>query len=242
MQHRAGAHRQNDPMRRPRMLCVVAVTAALVGMTGCTSTVSGSALKKTPSAEENKLEKIMLPIEELKAIAGADNLAFTSKSADLNNNFWRIRDEKCLGALFPAERLVYLFSYWDAVRTQVAQDPDSDHRHWVQQAAVLLMSEDEARSTLDGSKKWWGKCAGSEVSLREKTGDETSDRTWRIGDLVVDGDLITQTTTRSGSDGWACQRAQSVVGKMAVDAKVCGYQIQDQAATIVSKLVANAQR
>lgn len=224
------------------MLCVVAVTAALMGVTGCTSTVSGTALKKTPSAEEKKLEQIMLPIDELKAIVGANNLSFTSRSADLNNNFWRIRDEKCLGALFPAEHLVYLFSYWDAVRTQVAQDPDSDHRHWVQQAAVLLMSEDEARSTLDGSKKWWGKCAGSAIPLREKSGDENSDRVWHIGDLVIDGDLITQTTTRAGTDGWACQRAQSVVGRMAVDAKVCGYQIQDQAATIVKKLVTNAQR
>ncbi|MBX8686301.1 hypothetical protein GO011_02510 [Mycobacterium sp. 20091114027_K0903767] len=228
-------------MRRTRVWCVIAMAAVLVGVTGCTSTVAGTALKKTPSPEENKLEQIMLPIEELKAIVGADNLAFTSKSADLNSNFWRIRDEKCLGALFPAEYLVYLFSYWDSVRTQVAQDPDSDHRHWVQQAAVLLMSEDEARSTLESSKEWWGKCAGSEISLREKRGDETSDRTWHIGDLVVDGDLITQTTTRAGTDGWACQRAQSVVTRMAVDAKVCGYQIHDQAATIVKKLAANAR-
>lgn len=224
------------------MLCLVAVATALVGMTGCTSTVPGTAMKKTPSPEETKLEQIMLPIEELKAIVGAKNLAFTSKTADMNNNFWRIRDEKCLGAMFPAEDLVYLFSYWDSVRTQVAQDPDSDHRHWVQQAAVLLMSENEAQSTLEGSKKWWGKCAGSEISLREKSGDETSDRTWHIGELVIDGDLITQTTTRAGTDGWACQRAQSVVSTMAIDAKVCGYQIRDQAATIVNKLVANARR
>ncbi|MED5815178.1 sensor domain-containing protein [Mycolicibacterium sp. 050232] len=221
---------------------MIAVATALMGLTGCTSTVSGTAQTKTPSPEENKLEQIMLPIEELKAITGADNLAFTSKTADMNNNFWRIRDEKCLGAMFPAEDLVYLFSYWDAVRTQVAQDPDSDHRHWVQQAAVLLMSEDEARSTLDGSKKWWGKCAGSAIPLREKSGDENSDRVWHIGDLVVDGDLITQTTTRTGTDGWACQRAQSVVGTMTVDAKVCGYAIHGQAATIVNKLVANARR
>ncbi|MBN3512760.1 sensor domain-containing protein [Mycolicibacterium septicum] len=229
-------------MPRTRAWCVIVAAAALAGLTGCTSIVSGTALKRAPSPEENKLEQVMLPIEELKAIVGANNLMFTSKTADMNNNFWKIRDEKCLGALFPAEDLVYLFSYWDAVRTQVAQDPDSDHRHWVQQAAVLFASEDDARFTLESSKKWWGKCAGSAIPLREKPGDETSDRIWHIGDLVVDDDLITQTTTRSGSDGWACQRAQSVVAATSFDAKVCGYQIHDQAATIVNKLVANAHR
>ncbi|BBX27542.1 hypothetical protein GCM10009632_00840 [Mycolicibacterium alvei] len=221
---------------------MIVAVAALVGLTGCTSTISGTALTQAPSSEENKLEQIMLPIEELKAIVGADNLRFTSKSAEMNDNFWKIRDEKCLGAQFPAEDLVYLFSDWRAVRTQVAQDPDSDHRHWVQQAAVLFRSEDDARFTLGSSEKWWGKCAGSTIPLREKSGDESSDRLWHIGDLVVDGDLITQTTTRDGTDGWACQRAQSLVAEMSVDAKVCGYQIRDQAATIVTKLVANARR
>lgn len=220
---------------------MIAAAAALVGLTGCTSTVSGAALKKPPSPEENKLEQIMLPIDELKSIVGANNLTFTSKTADMNNNFWRVRDPKCMSALFPAEDTDYLFTYWTAVRNQVAQDPDSDHRHWVGQTAVLYASEAEARSRLDSAKKWWGKCAGSTIPIREKSGDETSDRPWRIGDLAVDGDLIKQTTTRAGTDGWACQHALSVVSAMSLEAKVCGYQIHDQAATIVDKLVANAR-
>jgi PknH-like extracellular domain len=224
------------------MLCLTVAAAAVVGVTGCTSTVSGTALPMTPSPEENTLDQIMLPIEELKAIAGANNIAFTSKTADMNNNFWKIRDEKCLGALFPAEEMDYLFTDWTAVRTQVAQDPDSDHHHWVQQAAVLYASEAETQSMRRISEKVWRHCTGSVIPLREKPGNETSDRIWNIGDLVVDGDLIKQTATRAGTDGWACQHALSVVSKMSIEAKVCGYQIHDQAATIVNKLVANAHR
>lgn len=222
------------------MWCVT-VTAALIGLTGCTSTVSGTALTKAPSPAENKLEQIMLPIEELKAIVGANNLRFTSKSADMNNNFWKIRDERCLAALFPAEDMDYRFTYWTAVRTQVAQDPDSDHRHWVQQAAVLYASEGETQSMRRIAEKVWRNCAGSSIPIREKSGDETSDRTWTIGDLVVDRDLIKQTTTREGTDGWACQHAMSPVSNMSLEAKVCGYQIRDQAATIVNRLAANAR-
>ncbi|WP_166902259.1 sensor domain-containing protein [Mycobacterium sp. DL440] len=229
-------------MPRTRTLCVIVAAAALVGITGCTSTVSGAALKKTPSPEENKLEQIMLPIEELKSIVGANNLTFTSKSADMSNNFWRIRDEKCLAALFPAEEMDYRFTYWTAVRTQVAQDPDSDHHHLVQQAAVLYASEAETQSMHRISEKVWRNCAGSTIPIREKQGEETSDRTWNIGHLVVDGDLITQTATRAGTDGWACQHSLSVVSKMSLEAKVCGYQIHDQATSIVNKLVTNAHR
>ncbi|MGV0815875.1 sensor domain-containing protein [Mycolicibacterium boenickei] len=228
-------------MPRTRMWCVVVAAAALVGITGCTSTVAGTALKKTPSPDEIKLEQIMLPIEELRQIVGADNISLTTKSADMNNNFWRIRDERCLAALYPAEEMDNLFSYWDAVRTQVAQDPDSDHRHWVQQAAVLYVSEAETQSMRRISEKVWRNCNGSAIPIREKSGDETSDRIWTIGDLVVGGDLIKQTSTRVGTDGWSCQRALSVVSKMSVEAKVCGYQVQDQAATIVDKLAANAR-
>lgn len=223
------------------MWCVT-VTAALIGLTGCTSIVSGTAQTKAPSPEESKIEQIMLPIDELKAIVGANNLMFTSKSADMDNNFWKVRDPKCMSALFPAEDTEYLFSYWTAVRNQVAQDPDSDHRHWVQQTTVLYASEAEAQSRLTGAKKWWGICAGSSIPIREKSGDETSDRTWTIGDLVVDGDLIKQTTTREGTDGWACQHAMSSVSNTSLEAKVCGHQIRDQAATIVHKLIANAHR
>ncbi|WP_131827740.1 sensor domain-containing protein [Mycolicibacterium conceptionense] len=111
-------------MRRTRMLGVLAVAAALVGLTGCTNTVSGTALKRAPSPAENKLEQIMLPIEELKAIVGAGNMVLTGNSADMNNNFPKVRDERCLAALYPAEEMDYLFTYWTAVRTQTAQDSD----------------------------------------------------------------------------------------------------------------------
>lgn len=232
--------RKNDPVRRtPTWSMVIAIT--ILSLTGCTSTVSGTALTKAPSPDEIKLDQIMLPIEELRQIVGADNISFTSKSADMDKNFWRVRDPKCMPALFPADDTDYLFTYWTAVRNQVAQDPDSDHRHWVQQTAVLYASEAEAQAKLNSAKKWWGICAGSAIPIREKSGDETSDRTWDIGDLAVDGDLVTQTTTRAGTDGWACQHALSVVAKMSVEAKVCGYQVQDQAVAIVDKLAANAR-
>lgn len=223
------------------MWCVRVAVAALI-LTGCTTTVSGTALKRPPSPAENLLEQIMLPIEEIRTIVGANNIMFTSKSADMNNNFWKIRDEKCLAALFPAEEMDYRFTYWTAVRTQTAQDPDSDHQYWIQQAAVLYASEAETQTMRRISEKVWRNCAGSAIPLREKPGDATSEHTWHIGDLVVDGDLIKQTATRAGTDGWACQHALSVVSAMSLEAKVCSYQIYDQAAAIVNKLVTNAHR
>ncbi|OBG88122.1 hypothetical protein A5699_18075 [Mycobacterium sp. E802] len=224
-------------MPRTRAWCAVAATAALIGLTGCTSTVSGTALPRTPPPEENKLDQIMVPIEQLKTIVGAGNLVLTSKTADMNDNFGKVRDEKCLGALYPAEDMDYLFSYWTAVRNQVAQDPDSGHRHWVQQSAILFASEDEARSSLKISTKVWNKCNGATIPIHEGQ----TEQTWHIRDLIVEKDVIKQTSTRAGGEGWTCQHALSIVGKISVEAKVCGYSVRDEAATIVDKLVANAR-
>ncbi|OMC37809.1 hypothetical protein A5740_04155 [Mycobacterium sp. GA-1841] len=208
-----------------------------MGVTGCTSTVSGTAHTRTPSPEENKLDQIMVPIEQLKAIVGANNLMVTSKTADMNDNFGKVRDERCLAALYPAEHMDYLFSYWTAVRNQIAQDPDSEHRHWVQQSAILFASEDAARSTLRISTKVWNECNGSTIPIHEGQAEQV----WHIKDLIVVDELIKQTSIRSGTEGWTCQHALSIVGKMSVEAKVCGYHVRDEAATIVAKLVANAR-
>lgn len=231
----------NHQVPKTVMSCAAVATATLIALTGCTMTVAGTALTKAPSPDEIQLDQIMLPIAELKGIVGANNITLTSRTAEMNNDFWRIRNEKCLGALFPAQYMDYLFTNWQAVRTQVAQDPDSDHRHWVQQAAVLHTSGEDAQSTLEISKKWWGKCAGTTVKLREKSGVEASDRAWNIGDLVTDGEVISQISTRAGADGWACQHALSVVGKVSLEAKVCGYGVQDQAVAIVNKLASNTR-
>lgn len=229
---------KNQLVPRTRTWRVTTVAVALVGLTGCTSTVSGTALKRPPSAEENKLEQIMLPVEQIKAIVGAGNMVLTESSADMNNNFAKVRSETCLAALYPAEEMDYRFTYWTAVHTQIAQDSDSDHQHWVQQAAVLYVSEDEARNMHRISAEVWGECNGSAIPIREEHGIEV----WNIGDLVFGDDLIKQTSTREGTDGWACQHALSVVSAMSVEAKVCGHDVQDQAATIVDKLVTNARR
>ncbi|CRZ17930.1 sensor domain-containing protein [Mycolicibacterium neworleansense] len=223
-------------MRRNLVWCAV-VAAVLIVLTGCTSTVSGTAGKRTPSPQEDKLEQIMLPVEELKAIVGAPNMVLTGNSGDMNNNFPKVRGETCLAALYPAEDMDYRFTYWTAVRTQTAQDSDSDHQHWVQQAAVLYTSEDEARKMHQISAKVWGECTGSAIPIHEEHGLEV----WTIGDLVLGDDLIKQTATREGPDGWACQHAAATVANMSVEAKVCGRNVKDQAATIVHKLVANAR-
>lgn len=219
------------------MLCVV-VAVAFAAMTGCTSTVSGTAQPKAPPPEEIKLEQIMLPIDELKAIVGAKNLVLTRNSAEMNDNFPKVRSERCLAALYPAEDMDYRFTYWTAVRNQIAQDSDSEHRHWVQQAAVLYTSEDEARSMRKISAKVWGECTGSAVPIHEEHGIEV----WNIGELIFGDELIKQTATREGTDGWSCQHASATVSRISVEAKVCGYDIHDQAATVVNKLVANARR
>lgn len=209
---------------------------------GCTTVAAGTAISPTSSPAHAQLDQIMLPINELKAIVGASNIAVTSKSTRLDNNFWWVREPKCLGALYPAEMRVYRSTNWREIRTQVAQDADSDHQHWVQQAAVLYASENDAQSTREIFTKWWGQCAGSAISIRTSAGGNTRDRIWNIGALNTNANLISQTSTRAGTDGWTCQHALAAVSTVVLESKVCGHQVRDQAVTIVNRLTANASR
>ncbi|BBX30443.1 hypothetical protein B7435_16925 [Mycolicibacterium peregrinum] len=228
------------PVPRAWLPIVAAATALLVA--GCTTIAAGTAISTTAPPTHAQLDQIMLPINELKAIVGARNMALTSRSTTLDNNFWWVREPKCVGALYPAEMRVYRFTNWREIRTEVAQDADSDHQHWVQQAAVRHASEDDAQSTRRIFTKWWGQCAGSAVSIGTSAGGNTSDRTWNIGALDTEGDnVISQTSTRAGTDGWTCQHALAAVSTVVLESKVCGYQVRDQAVTIVNRLSANAR-
>lgn len=229
-------------MPEPRAWLPIIAAATALTLSSCTTIAAGTAISSTSSPNYARLDEIMLPIDELKAIVGASNMTFTSKSTTLDSNFWWVREPTCVGALYAAETRAYRFTNWREVRNQVAQDADSDHQHWVQQAVALHASEEDAQSTRQLFTKRWGQCAGSTLAIRTSADGKTIDRVWNIGDLVAtNGGVISQTSIRTGVDGWSCQHALSAVSTLVLEAKVCGYQIRDQAVTIMNRLMTNAE-
>jgi hypothetical protein len=228
-----------------RALAVGTVVAASVLLSGCTATVSGTAVRAQHAAPVDvapltaaKLEDVLLSIGELNGIMGSTQMKVTSELQDMTDHSGEVSDPDCLGAIYGAEEPVYAGSGWTAMRDQVAREPGEDNEHWVEQTAVLYPSAEKAQKFFDKSKSSWEKCAGYSVSVD----DPTASYLWQIDNVMSEDTLITQLTAQEDADGWACQHALSVVSNVTVEAWACSYKVKDEAATIANDMVANASK
>jgi len=219
--------------------------AASVLLSGCTSTVSGTAVRAqhaapvdVPPLTEAKLDDVLLSIGELNGIVGSTRMTVTSDLDEMTDHSADVSDPDCLGAIYGAEEPVYAGSGWTAIRDQVAREPSENNEHWVEQSAVLFPSAEKAKKFFDRAKSSLQGCAGYSVSVD----DEDAAYLWEIDSVTVEDTLITQMTAQEDADGWACQHALSVVSNVTVETWACGYSIKDEAATIANEMVANAAK
>lgn len=228
-----------------RAFAVGAVLAASVLLSGCVSTVSGTAVRAqnaapvdVPPLTEAKLDDVLLSIGELNGIMGSTQMKVTSELEEMTDHSGEVSDPDCLGAIYGAEEPVYAGSGWTAMRDQVAREPGEDNEHWVEQTAVLYPSADNAQKFFDDSKAAWEDCSGFSVSVD----DIDASYLWQIDSVTAEDALITQMTAQEDADGWACQHALSVVSNLTVEAWACSYDPKDEAATIANDMVANAAK
>ena len=219
--------------------CAVLVTSVL--LTGCVSTVRGTAVQGRPAGPldvapltESRLDTLLLGVDELNDIMGSTQMKVTSELDEMTDHADEVSDPDCLGAVYGAEEPVYAGTGWTAVRDQVVREPSDDNEHWVEQTAVLYPAAADAQAFFDESTATWLDCANSAIGV----GD--GEYLWQLGDVESESSLITQLTTQEGTDGWACQHALSLVSNATVEAWACGYSISDEAAEIVSAMVDNA--
>jgi len=230
----------------PTRACAVgAVITASVLLSGCVSTVSGTAVRAqhaapidVPQLTEAKLDDVLLSVGELNGIMGSTQMKVTSELEEMTDHSGEVSDPDCLGAIYGAEEPVYAGSGWTAMRDQVVREPDADNEHWVEQTAVLYPAAEKAQKFFDDSRSSWEKCSGYSVSVD----DLDATYLWQIDDVTAEDTLISQMTVQEDADGWGCQHALSVVSNLTVEAWACGYTIKDEAETIAGDMIANAAK
>jgi hypothetical protein len=226
-----------------RILLVATVVVAVTALTGCVSTVSGSAVRNAstvpsnaPQLDESALERVMLPIDEVNDIMGTTDLEVTSDIDDMTDSSDKVSDPDCLGAMFGAEEAVYKGSGWSAVRDIVAREPDEDNDHWIEQTAVIYPQAGNANRFFEKSRSIWEKCADS--SLAVDTEDTSS--LWEFEKVTAGDSLMTQVATQQDADGWGCQHALAAASNLTAETWVCAYNLADEAATMAIDIVNNA--
>lgn len=223
-----------------------ALVAAAIGcalLTGCSSTVSGQAVRDknaapvdAPPLKESQLDDVLLSIDDINEIMGSDTMEVTGELDQMVDHSRDVSEPDCLGSIFGAEQPVYGDSGYTAVRDQVSREPDEDNAHWVEQTAVLYPSADKAQRFFDNSQSAWESCGSTAIDID----DGTDSYTWQIEDLSATDTVLTQVTTQDDSDGWECQHALSFVTNVIVEAWACSYGAGDEAADIAAKMVDSA--
>jgi hypothetical protein len=226
-----------------RILLAGVVVAAAMALTGCVSTVSGTAVRNAntvpsnvPRLDESALDKVLLPIDEVNAVMGTTDLEVTSDIDDMTDSLDKVSDPDCLGAMFGAEDAVYKGSGWTAVRDVVAREPEDDNDHWIEQTVVIYPEASNAKRFFEKSRSSWEKCAGS--SLAVDTEDTSS--LWEFDEVIAGDGLITQMATQEDADGWGCQHALAAASNLTAETWACGYVLADEAATMAIDIVNNA--
>jgi len=222
---------------------VSAVIAVSVLLSGCASTVEGTAIRaqgadpqNVPPLDEAELDGILLTVDELNGIVGSTQMKLASEIDGMTDHSADVSDPDCLGAVYGAEEPVYAGTGWTAVRDQVAREPSDDNDHWVEQTAVLYPAAGNAQGFFDGSSSIWQDCANDAIAV----GD--GDYLWELDDVEIGDTMITQMTSQEGANGWACQHALSLVSNLTVEVWACGYRITDEAAQIATAMIENAAK
>jgi len=155
-----------------RACAVSAVIAVSVLLSGCASTVQGTAIRaqgpdpqNVPRLDEAELDAILLTIDELNAIVGSTQMTLAGELDEMTDHSADVSDPDCLGAVFGAEEPVYTGTGWTAVRDQVAREPSDDNDHWVEQTAVLYPAAANAKGFFDGSSSTWQDCANDAITV-----------------------------------------------------------------------------
>lgn len=226
-----------------RTLSACAAGAALL-LTGCTATVSGRALPADtdgplppPTVAVGGLDTLLPKAFELDGIIGATGMEVKDRVTDMFDDTAEVSEPACLDVWLPIEAPAYDGSGWSAMRAQQLADGTPETlTHYVVQAVVAFPTADGARQFFDAATQTWAQCAEQPFGYT-RPGKPTS--TWTHGALTTTEDTLAMPQTREAGGGWSCQRARSVHSNVIADALVCGFAIDDQAATLVAHVAEN---
>lgn len=226
-----------------RTRAAVVVLALSAWMSGCATTVDGTAVRAQDASpqgqslvEERDLDEILLTPDELDQLLGTLAMEINNEIAEMTDDSSDVSDPDCLGTVYTAEEPVYEGTGFTAVLTRLASEAGDDYEHWVEQTAVVLPSAEAAEKFVDESERTWNGCAGSTVSVYDGEGWHD----WELMDVVRNDGIVSQVSENADFGDWQCEHALTAASNVVIEVSACSEQITDEATTLVTKMVAKA--
>ena len=145
-------------------------------------------------------------------------------------------DPRCAVALFNTTVPAYSTSGYVAARGKKIAENLNTLAHDIDEAVVAFQSPADARKFLDAAKAVWAGCGGRRVTY---TGTDRVAQPWTFGTPRTGGEIIA--IHNETLDEWGCGHAMAAKSNVVVDVDACGYNIADQATTIVRAMTTASQ-
>lgn len=158
---------------------------------------------------------------------GGSALAIKSSSYGMSDHSGQVKPPSCVGVAFTGEHDVYATSDPAAIKIQIfgeqygGSGSNSAAPYYVEQTAAVFSSPEQAQQILKSAQSQWRTC-GSSSDVDVTLGFENG-RSFRLGDVTHEGDLITvRMASWGGLNGLhACQQALGVRANVIVETRTC---------------------
>lgn len=214
------------------LLCLV--------VSGCSATTAGTAMPAppTPLTSAEALPGLLLSAPAVGVAMSGDDMVVTRDVTKAWNDSARFGDVNCLAVAGAAQQDVYADTGWTAMHGQVLRNPPTAPvwSHYAVQAVVLFPTAEAAAQFYEASRQSWAECSHRELTYPQPIGPE---QVWSVGQTSTDHDVLALSRVEQSPEQWACQRALTVHGNVAVDIEACSVDGPTSAAATIARQIAD---
>jgi hypothetical protein len=219
----------------------ISVWALCLSMTGCASTVGGTAVvgpgaATTADGKTEGLPGLLLSLDEIKQL-----LKFSGMATE---DIWTRPDTRgtfepanCVGAVFSSMAGSYDGSgYRDFYEARQSDVTGGGLPHWVDQGVATFENGAAAESFVATQVAQWRKCAGRQLRYAYPRPDDRQDP-YRIGDTIASGCVTMISNVNVGDKRYTDIRALAAKSNIVVDLQFTGFDLTDEPAIAINRIL-----
>ncbi|TGD86319.1 sensor domain-containing protein [Mycolicibacterium sp. CH28] len=213
--------------------------ALCLSVSGCSAITAGAAMPagKAALTSPDALPTLLLPAPDVGAALSSEDVVVTTDVSKAWNDSAHFADVNCLAVAGAAQQGVYAGSGSTAIHGQVLRDPPTAPAwsHYAVQAVVLFPTAQAAADFFTASQRGWAACSNRQLNYAQPIGPP---QVWSVGATSTDNDVLAVSRVQQSPQQWACQRALTVHGNVAVDVEACSLDGPTAAASAIAGQIA----
>lgn len=163
------------------------------------------------------LESLLLPVDQLVALAGGTNMALVvtaTSTADASN---AIDDRSCIGIGSVGDVAIYSDSGYVVMRGNQFSTPNAVQAD-VTQLVTSFTTAADAQALLQRARRNWEGCANRRYGFHSSNGNHSYFDTQNLRDTAS---RIEVSMSQEEDPRWGCSHAMTVQGNVVTEARVC---------------------